>query len=414
MPKKVCCQPTADHEDQLEDAVEYDEHRETMAKYGLKPFEELTTSTSTIMVYTNIVFDIPVIFKSLPWKKVDVPLTKKQKNVDKKKLVAPYGAIISVQAKTQIRGLDLRRKKKKWCSVCRPVKMVDDEEVKVFTVTEFLEDAAPAVGAPTDIKNIMYYCSKCQRSYRPEELKKINHFLNQLTVVLSVGTQPLLNIMMFKDNLKFAGCKNVDDAVEAIMVLWQDHIVGNPKAWKLKDGETTPKFVFEVVMRNVDFKLGFPIERPALNMLMNREEFSDKIFMSQYESTGHTNVNIKMHSVKPEHFKYDCLVMPTNGTEPYFTKVKLVKYKTPKKKDKYPKYVTFIVFSSSEIICSGRYDENMKEMYEFFVRTVFDYRQDIEEKLEAPETGTIAKIRTRAVKKLGVDALAKKIVMVEE
>jgi hypothetical protein len=56
----------------------------------------------------------------------------------------------------------------------------------------------------------------------------------------------------------------------------------------------------------------------------------------------------------------------------------------------------------------------MKEMYEFFVRTVFDHRRDIEEKLEAPETGTIAKIRTRAVKKLGVDALAKKIVMVEE
>jgi len=359
-------------------------------RHGLKEFEDLQTSTMTVMIYTNVLFEMPEIFRNVELTEVEVPLTKKQKNVDKKKIVAPYGAIISVQSKTKIRGVDLRKKKKHWCTVCQPYKVVDDKEIKVITVTEHL-----VPDEDTDAFSIMYYCSRCQKSYRPEEMKKINHFLNQLTAVLSVGKQPLLNIMMFKDNLKIAGCKNIDDAVEAILVFWQDYIVDIPGAWSLKPGAKEPRFVFEVVMRNVDFKLGFPIERPALNYLMNEDNYRDKIFMSQYESTGHTNVNIKMFSKKPGNFQYDCLVIPKKK-EPYFIKLDNVPYKSPKKKEKErteEKYITFIVFSSSEIILSGRYDLNMKEMYEFFVQTVFSHREVIEEKLEHLDQLQVRKIK---------------------
>lgn len=367
--------------------------------YGLKPFENLQTSTSTVMIYSNVNFDTRALFEALQLTEVECPLTKKQKNVDKKKIVAPYGAIISVQAKTRIRGVDLRKKKKHWCTICQPIKVVDDREVKVLTVTEHLHHESGTTFEDS-VYAIMYYCSKCQETYRPEEMKKINHFLNQITIVISVGKQPLLNIMMFKDNLKIAGCKNIDDAVEAVLILWQDYISKYPEAWKLKKGATNPRFVYETVMRNVDFKLGFPIERPALNTLMNEEKFREHIFMSQYESTGHTNVNIKMFSTKPENFKYDCLVIPLDTSrEPHFIKLATIPYKKTKKKDsKASKYVTFIVFSSSEIILSGRYDENMKEMYEFFVDVVFKNRKAIEEKLDAPDQHAITKIKDRAIR----------------
>jgi len=51
----------------------------------VKDFKELKTSTSTIMIYTNVIFNTRAIFYSLPIYKIDPPLTKKQKNVDKKK-----------------------------------------------------------------------------------------------------------------------------------------------------------------------------------------------------------------------------------------------------------------------------------------------------------------------------------------
>ena len=402
----------------------------TAVDYGLKPFKDLQTSTSTIMVYSNVIFDLPKIFKSIKLTEIEVPLTKKQKNVDKKKISAPYGAIISVQSKTHIRGVDLRKKQKRWCTVCQPYKLSPEgDEILIKTVTDQLE---PVKG--TDMFAIMYYCSKCQKAYKPEELYKINHFLNQITIVFSTGNQPLLNVMMFKDNLKFAGCKGMDDAVEGMMILWQDYIFspkevspwfeGGAKTlayrppslettakspstplWTLKRGAKNPRFVFETVMRNVDFKIGWPIERPALNLLMNDEKYAKHIFMSQYESTGHTNVNVKMYSKKPDNFTYDCLVIPLDastvgGRRPYFIKLPDIPYKSEKKKRKdatTDKYITFIAFSSSEIILSGRYDKNMEEMYNFFVRTVFTHRKNIEEKLEDASTreGEIQKIKRR-------------------
>lgn len=410
--------------------------------HGLRPFDKLQTSTSTIMVYTNTFFDTRKIFESIKLTEIEVPLTKKQKNVDKKKLAAPYGAIISVQSMTHIRGVDLRKKKKRWCTVCQPIKVTPEgEEIQIITVTEQLK---PVEG--TDMFAIMYYCSKCCKAYEPAELYKINHFLNQITIVISTGKQPLLNVMMFKDNLKFAGCKGMDDAIEAIMILWQDYIFspkevsywfpGGAKAleytphppgtdkrpsakasttmpstapstaltkastmlWKLKKGAKSPRFVFETVMRNVDFKIGWPLERPALNLLMNDEKYSKYIFMSQYESTGHTNVNIKMYSRKPKDFKYECLVLPLVGGQPGFIQLSDIPYKSEKKKKKdisKDQYITFIAFSSSEIILSGRYDQNMEEMYNFFVRTVFKHRKDIEERLEDANEGEIAKIKRR-------------------
>lgn len=392
-------------------------------KYGLKKFEDLQTSTRTVVIRANVDFSNDVLFYGLDLTEVDVPFTKKQKNVDKKKITAPYGAIISVQSKTRIRGVDIRKKKKHWCTICQPFKYIPEKEmeVKVYTITEQLQqitdpDIALSTGnfagsrvtreliakaiqnAP--LYDIMYFCSKCQRTYRPEEIKKINHFLNQMTVVVSIGKQPLLNIMFFKDKLKIAGCKAMEDAEEVILLLWQDYICkmktyGSLVSWKSKKGASkNPRFGFESVMRNVDFKLGFPIERPALNSLMNEERFSHNIFMSQYESSAHTNVNIKMFSRKPKDFKYDVLVIPLDEKKgPYFIQTDEIPYKIIKKKDLAPQYITFIVFSSSEIILSGRFDQNMKEMYEFFVDTIFKNRNRIEEHLESPNDEEIKKVK---------------------
>lgn len=359
--------------------------------FGLPPFEKLTTSTKTVMVYANIEFNLQQLFHAIALTDVEVPRTKKQKNVDKKKIAAPYGAIIGLQSRTMIRGVDIRKKNKQWCTVCRPVTQVSFENVKpkkILTLTEFLVDVEG-----TDIRRIKYHCSKCQRDYEQHELKKIGHFLNQLTIVLSLGNQPIINIMMFKDNLKIAGCKNDDDAKEAVMILWENYISKVPESFKHKE-LSIPKdvrFTFETVMRNVDFKLGFMINRAALNDLMNEERYADRVKLSQYEATSNTNVNVKMHSIKPKNFLYDCLVFPQKG-KPRLIDVESIDHKKVKKPKRGGESITFIVFSSSEIILSGRYDENMKDMYEFFVNTVFTRKKDVAEQLIQPNRSLLESI----------------------
>jgi hypothetical protein len=366
------------------------EKQSVVAKYGLEEFGELKTSTSTIMVYTNVVFDLAKLFFSIKLTKIDVPLTKKQKNVDKKKIKAPYGSVIFLQLGNEFRGVDLRKKKKRWCTVCRPVKP-DGKETKILTITE----RAELINEEESRYAIIYDCSKCQRSYRPDEQNKINHFLNQLTIVTGIGEdQPLLNNMMFKDSIKFAGCKNPDDAFETILFLWQVYFFKIPGSWRLLKGATTPRFILDVAMKNVVFKLGFPIERDNLNTLMNNPRYRKYITISQYESTGQSNVNIKMCSVKPENMIYDCLLIPLDPLKnPFFIKVPSIPYK--KKKELF-KDITFIVFSSSQIILTGKFDENMKEMYEFFVSTVFKHKDMIEEKIIEPDKKQIEMIKSQS------------------
>jgi hypothetical protein len=344
----------------------------------VKNFDELNASTITTMIYSNMFFNLPNLFKKLPLEKnVDIVYTKKQKNIDKKKLVAPYGSIISIQTKNFIRGINTRRSVKQWCTICRPTVTVNNREKKVLSCSEVLHPTED------DISEIKYFCSKCNKTYKGSELKKIGHFLNQTTFDFSIG-DGFLNVMIFKDSIKVAGCKSEDDAKNMIHFLWSAYfcpmIANNIEVATLKEGSSKPSFTIETVMKNYGFNLGFGILREPLNLLMNDDKYSDKIYMSEYESTGHTNVNIKMFSEKPDDFKYKNIeyenfetCTPTiRDVEDIFGK------KVSKKKGE---YVTFIVFSSSEVILSGKYTENMRELYNFFRKIINENKEMLREQL---------------------------------
>lgn len=356
---------------------------------NIPKFEDLKTSTRTLMVYTNIQFDHEKIFREIKWTEIDVPLTKKKKNVDKKRLSAPYGSIISVRYGDKLRGINLRKGKQRRCGVCQFVK---NSSRKICTVSEKLIRESKL----SDVWLFRYFCSKCKRLFTGKELyNPLTHFLNQVTIVLATENL-ILNIMLFKNCFKIAGCREDDDAVEAAMILWENYI--RPlKAFSLPAGEE-PNFLFHLVMRNVDFRLGFPVDRQKLNQLMNEEKYKDKVCMSQCETTSHTNVNIKMYTKKPPGHIYKRLVIPNDTSfKPYWDDTPTNPYK--EKKNKKKKNITFIVFSSSEVILSGRYEENMKKMYQFFVEETYKNREKIQERIETPKVDLLTYLKNNNLSK---------------
>lgn len=374
-------------------------------------FEDLKTSTKTIMCYTNVQFDLKKVFEALEVSPAVLPKTKKQKNIDKKKIRAPAGSVISMHYQKFLRGVNLRKMKKYWCPRC---KLLNSKGKEIKTVEAlFLEKTVEGFGRPS-YPMLNWFCDQCSRSYEPQTIgrKKIDNFLNQTTLIMFLQEDHYVNIMLFKNSFKIAGCKSNEDAVSAVTTLWSRL---PPSAWSLMS-ETRPFFVFEVVMRNVGFNLGFGINRTLLNVLMNESQFADKVALSQFEPTGQTNVNIKMYTAKPPNFKYDCLVYPVGSssrsstassgknsslaavhlspcpcdlldkeqedtTHPYLIKVDKLFFK--KAKDKPEKPMTFIVFSSSQTILSGKYDDNVKEKYQFFIETLLKNKERICERLES-------------------------------
>ena len=98
----------------------------------IEPFENLNTSTITMMVYLNLTFDLMQIFSHIPITPINPPLTKKKKNIDKKKLKSSYGSVISLQYGLYIRGIRMSKEKRYWCPTCQIV----DMEKQILTVKE--------------------------------------------------------------------------------------------------------------------------------------------------------------------------------------------------------------------------------------------------------------------------------------
>lgn len=297
----------------------------TEEKEQYQEFDELDISTNTIMVYCNITFNLQKVYEVLPITVVDVPLTKKKKLPDVKKIKAPYGTIFSIRYKNDYKGI----------------------------ITK----------APSE--------------------KASNYFLNQVALFLSLGNKNL-HIMVFKDTFKIAGSKDLNQAIEATKLLWS-FISADHSTYAMsdipenKDQFQYPSFIFDTVMTNVDFKLGFQIDRKKLNNLMNDKKYNSIIKMSRFETTGNPNVNIKFYCKKPDNFTYKCMILE-NVDNPTFRI--LPENFFDKKKKKKPNYTTFLVFRSSKVIESGKFKESSKNSYNEFINIIKTHQDEIKEKID--------------------------------
>lgn len=321
------------------------------------PFDDLKVSTKTVMVYTNMEMNIFKLFRSLPYSEVEnVPLTKKKKRPDIKKVRGPYRKLISVRDcyTLEHRGIVTKPDRSR-------IHILREKDIK---------------GTITDEEMT--------------ELKKINisqktlDFRHQLCCYMSLTKEngPILNIniMIFKSCFKIVGCKKDKYVYKIIKTLWG--YIRESGHYVITDNYK-PRFLFDFVMNNVSFFLGYNIQRKKLNNLMNRNDYKDVVKRSLFDSSGNTNINISFYSEVPETFRYLVYEFGENNklTELYF---KENIYKNAKKKINNP-CVTLLAFRSSKTILTGRYQEEMKRVYHFFLDVVDKNRKYIEEVLISPD-----------------------------
>ena len=337
-------------------------------------FKNLEISTKTVMVYTNILLDVSELFKILPITKVNVPLTTKKKNPNIKKIQASPGSIISLRYVNEFKGI-----------ITKP------NVVKYAIMEKKYKNKLPFTEAEKEIikkLGIKKQKQKQKRGITLEEdeydlgiktLLSIKHFRNQVTCLLVLNNNKQLNVMIFNNNYKIVGCKNEAQAEECIMILWNyiskyDNKVSGVLLWKLLDGNV-PRFIFNTVMINIGFKLNINIDRIKLNILMNKQEYSDRIHISKFVTTGATVVNIKMFPHIPQKLSYKCLIF--EGEKHNFIYLDDIPYK----KKNITKDTTILAFHSSKFIMSGRYYDVMEEDYNYILDIITKNKDFITEKI---------------------------------
>lgn len=298
-------------------------------------FDTIKISTQTIIGISNLNVNTEKLFHKFticPYKVIEKRRGRKKKtDIEEEPVILQDGSIITVKFGDLIRGVDIHQKKKQG-----------------------------------------------------------KYFRNALTIVMFVDNK-LVNFKITKNGrFQFTGCKSIIHAQKCIQHMWEQINSDNYHV-KVKLDETnllytfideseSLKIQFLTVMTNIDYNIGFSINREKLDVFINSQTHYNSLLETSF---GYTGVNIKMKVEDEFDFDLPCLSYDklsdtwNNYTIPYSEFLKLnsdnKKYKSKNR------YNTFLVFHSGNIIMSGFNPLYMKDCYTMFRTMLLQNRHLIEE-----------------------------------
>ena len=296
-------------------------------------FEDIPVSTRTSIVMTNLTLDIRKLHQHLPITEyIVVPKKRgrKKKNVavDPNKDI-PDGSIITVDFENTVRGVRLKKKKKSTAK------------------------------------------------------KGEDYFRNSVTVVMAMGKK-LINFKISRNGkFQMTGCKYDEHAENCIKYIWL-YIKDSKDIYEMHTGK---KFttLFIPAMRNIDFGLGFFIDREKLDHYFNTETEYCSLLET---SIGYTGVNIKI-PFKKSITELNLKQLTWKGSDwgkpeeiTFSDYLERLKPKEREKKLKKDRYHTFLVFHSGKIILSSLCEEFARDTYYEFMNIIKDNKDFFEEKLD--------------------------------
>ena len=245
-------------------------------------------------------------------------------------------------------------------------------------------ETLPLEGREGDVYvKLLYY----QNQTRGDDslLKKKNKkcFRNAVNVILQVEENKNVNFKLSKNGkFQLTGCKNENHAIQAVSFFirqlfryCRDYITMTPGAQEVL-------VYFQTVMTNIDFSVGFCVDRQKLDHLLNQKTPFHSLLETSF---GYTGVNIKFPLTLPW-WKMNVPVVRMSTTDDFpwtldyqsmesvgtFTNDQLTK----------KKYNTFLVFHSGNVIMSGMTKETMNDHFDCFQGMIREWRDEIEEKLK--------------------------------
>ena len=294
-------------------------------------FDDIVVSTKTFIVKTNLVIDLKKLFDFLPVTDyVQLPKKrgrKKKVTYEEQNKDVVNGSIITLKYENQIKGVDLKvRKSKK---------------------------------------------------------KKSKWFRNSFTVVIMIDCKPINFKICQNGMFQITGAKFDSQAEECIKFIWMliHDQVGS--IYNFSKGSFL-EAIFIPAMRNIDFNLGFHVDREKLTLYMN----SQTEFHSLLETSfGYTGVNIKF-PIKDDIREMKLKKLSFKGTDivescmTYGEYIAELPEKEQQKKIKKNRYTTFLVFHSGKIIASSITADVTRPAYNYFLDIIRRCRHEIEEKLD--------------------------------
>ena len=288
-------------------------------------FDDIVISTETIIAKTNWKVDILALFNHLPvtnYKVIPKKRGRKSKDEkkDEKKEELLDGQIVTLKIGSKLRGVNLKDKK----------------NAKRF-------------------------------------------FRNSLTIVMHLDNK-FINFKVSKNGkFQFTGCKHERHSHKCMEYIYE-YTKNTQKIIQVEGNQS--EIIFLTVMTNINFNLGFCINRENLDDHVNT---STKYYSLLETSFGYTGVNIKIPLENIENIPITKIAyVADKWVEQPFNYAKYIDTldEKEKKKEKLKiRYNTFLVFQSGNVILSSPHKECMRETFHEFLDIIRTCRPSIEEKI---------------------------------
>ena len=294
-------------------------------------FDDIKVSTKTIIGISNLEINLEDIYKKLPITPYEI--IKKRRGRKRKNEVTTHrnkidnGSIITLKYQGEMRGVDTKNRKK----------------------------------------------TRSSNKY----------FRNAVTVVMKIGekddNEKFINFKI-SHNGKFqmTGCKSSDQAQECIKYIWK--YINESDICTQKSNF---KVIFRTVMTNIDFNLGFTVNRENLDKYLNTNTMYNSLLETSF---GYTGVNIKMPFNDEINSELSTIEWDKNKWKKYNTSFRqyldIIPSKDRDKELSKQRYVTFLVFQSGNVIMSGLNKQYMSSYYKDFFKIINNCIDDIVEKLD--------------------------------
>lgn len=207
------------------------------------------------------------------------------------------------------------------------------------------------------------------------------YFRNALNVIMMLSKDRKINFKLSKNGkIQMTGCKHDDDPKICLQLFFQklfeycrDHIECHDNHLDI---------IYYTVMTNIDFNIGFNINRQKLNNLINQSTEFNSLLETSF---GYTGVNIKVPFVLDTDIMIDRLQYYEDGWHSsrltFMDFIRTMDDGFKKQELEKKRYNTFLVFHSGNIIMSGMRIDLMTEHYRFFMNYLKQNRALIEELL---------------------------------
>ena len=332
---------------------------------SVKPFNEIGVSTCTLIVVTNLQIDLAKLFAYTPITDYQPPKKrrgrKKRNNNEKPAPKLPFGHVIQVQHELKVRNS------------------------QQFTTQPSLD---------VNVTNVATTSGKKRKSQAHEEpFEKSNkraYFLHCVVLKIIVdehGEKPDKNVKIYRNGkFQITGCKNNKqslDTVRAIFELFQS-IEQYTGERVVQHAEPQMKAVFNTVMQNRDFYMGFNIFRDKLDQFFN--EHTDYISIFESAQATHVNIKIPIESCEENllYLQYDPVARHSTVSTvlrsdylPLLTKKTSKSSSTPSEESHEH---TFLVFASGHVIFTSIPGRSMEQMYYKMIQLLIQNREYFEEK----------------------------------